>query len=570
KGNLLGGSRRLAADYHAVPDWLPLAGLTDIDAIATTAEALLEAEVFTSATAYDALHRATSLTAPDASEIRPTYNEAGLLEKVEARVRGAAAWTTFVDDIEYDAKGQREKIVHGNGTRTTYTYDPATFRLVRLKTVRDSDGAVLQNLAYAYDPVGNITEIKDSAQQTVFFDNAVVSASTRYVVDALYRLTQATGREHAGGMADVQRDQNDVPLKNLPHANDTSALRTYVEQYVYDAVGNLLTMSHQAGVGSWTRRYEIAATSNRLLSTSLPGDGLAAPYSATYAYDAHGSMTSMPHLPSMGWDHNDQMQQVGLGGGGTAYSTYDAAGQRVRKVWEHSGLVEERIYLGGWEVYRKRDLLGNLLLERETLHGMDGARRILLVETKTVDVDAVGVFTPVPRTRFQLDNHLGSASLEVNESGLVIGYEEYHPYGTTAYASGRSGAEVSGKRYRYTGKERDEETGLYYHGARHMAPWLGRWTSADPIGVEGGLNLFEYAACDPVRLKDPSGHKPLAKDNQNVERLRKQGLSDKRIQELLDQNPSAPRRGVGSGGSGGPGHPPKPRIAPSPPSPPPA
>ncbi|MEO7596089.1 MAG: hypothetical protein ABI134_33075, partial [Byssovorax sp.] len=41
KGNLLGGSRRLAADYHAVPDWLPLAGLTDIDAIATTAEALL-------------------------------------------------------------------------------------------------------------------------------------------------------------------------------------------------------------------------------------------------------------------------------------------------------------------------------------------------------------------------------------------------------------------------------------------------------------------------------------------------------------------------------------------------
>ena len=265
KGNLLHGTRRLATDYHSVPDWSALTGLADVAAIAAVAEALLDAEVFSSATAYDALNRPRSMTAPDSSEIRPTYNEAGLLEKVEARVRGAATWTTFVDDIDYDAKGQREKIVHGNGTRTTYSYDPETFRLVRLKTVRDSDDAVLQNLAYAYDPVGNITEIKDSAQQTVFFDNDVVSPSTRYVYDALYRLIEASGREHAGGMADVQRDQNDVPLMNLPHANDTSALRNYVEQYVYDDVGNIVTMSHAAGVGSWTRRYEVAPTSNRLL-----------------------------------------------------------------------------------------------------------------------------------------------------------------------------------------------------------------------------------------------------------------------------------------------------------------
>jgi RHS repeat-associated protein len=189
-----------------------------------------------------------------------------------------------------------------------------------------------------------------------------------------------------------------------------------------------------------------------------------------------------------------------------AHSAYGSAGQRVRKVWEHSGLVEERIYLGGWEVYRKRDSRGFLLLERETLHGMDAARRVVLVETKTVDVDAVGVFTPVPRTRFQLDNHLGSASLEVDESGLVIGYEEYHPYGTTAYASRRSGVEVSGKRYRYTGKERDEETGLYYHGARHLAPWLGRWTSADPI-LRPASN-YSYAANSPIIKNDPDGRDP--------------------------------------------------------------
>jgi len=265
-------------------------------------------------------------------------------------------------------------------------------------------------------------------------------------------------------------------------------------------------MRHTAGAVDWTRWYETAATSNRLLSTSaLTDNGPATSYSAKYTYDEHGSMTSMPHLPGMAWDHNDQMRQVDLGGGGTAYYTYDAAGQRVRKVWEHSGLVEERTYLGGWEVYRKRDSLGNLLVERETLHGMDGARRVVLVEIKTVDVDAGGAFTVVSRFRFQLDNHLGSASLEVDEAGLVIGYEEYHPYGTTAYASGRSGVEVSGKRYRYTGKERDEETGLYYHGARYLAPWLGRWTSADPAGMVDGPDLYAYVEGNPVQLSDPTG-----------------------------------------------------------------
>ncbi|WP_437310893.1 hypothetical protein [Sorangium sp. So ce388] len=105
KGNLLQASRRLRSDVHADADWSLLAALTDVAAIAAAAEPLLETESFATQTAYDALDRPTSVTAPDTSELKPTYNEAGLLERVEARVRGAAAWTTFVDDIDYDAKG---------------------------------------------------------------------------------------------------------------------------------------------------------------------------------------------------------------------------------------------------------------------------------------------------------------------------------------------------------------------------------------------------------------------------------------------------------------------------------
>jgi RHS repeat-associated protein len=84
-------------------------------------------------------------------------------------------------------------------------------------------------------------------------------------------------------------------------------------------------------------------------------------------------------------------------------------------------------------------------------------------------------------------------------------YEEYHPYGSTAYRASKSGVEVSARRYRYTGKERDEETGLYYYGARYYAAWLGRWTSADPLGLQAGLNLYLYCRAGPVTYLDPDG-----------------------------------------------------------------
>ena len=61
------------------------------------------------------------------------------------------------------------------------------------------------------------------------------------------------------------------------------------------------------------------------------------------------------------------------------------------------------------------------------------------------------------------------------------------------------------KRYRYTGKERDEESGLYYHVARYYAPWLGRWLSCDPADVTAGIDLYTYTVNNPLRLVDPSG-----------------------------------------------------------------
>src|SRR6185436_10639114 len=105
--------------------------------------------------------------------------------------------------------------------------------------------------------------------------------------------------------------------------------------------------------------------------------------------------------------------------------------------------------------------------------------------------------------RYILSNHHGSSTIEVNENADIISYEEYHPYGTTAYRSGRNAAEVKLKRYRYTGMERDEESGLSYHTARYYAPWLGRWASCDPTGLRDGVNAWAYVSGNPMRFTDP-------------------------------------------------------------------
>ena len=166
---------------------------------------------------------------------------------------------------------------------------------------------------------------------------------------------------------------------HLPQPGDGQAMRSYTEQYDYDAVGNFLQLIHQAANGNWTRAYaydepsliEPGKNSNRLSSTTRRRQSLPRPT----PHDAHGNMTAMPHLTLMQWDFKDQLsatsrQVVNDGTPETTYYVYDAGGQRVRKVTERQNGTRknERIYLGGFEVYREYDGNGSsATLERETL-----------------------------------------------------------------------------------------------------------------------------------------------------------------------------------------------------------
>lgn len=587
KGNVLRATRRLTAGlrYRASLDWaavdansaaLPPLVTTPFDtaALAAALVPVLEADGYASINSYDALNRVTGAISPHTPVMAPStvrfgFNEANLLERVDVRLRGASAagqpvWTNFVANIDYDAKGQRQRIDYGNGVATIYEHDPLTFRLVRMVTRRDAlqfpgdapqpaqpgwPGAGVQDLSYSYDPVGNIAHVGDAAQQAVYFANRRVDPASDYVYDALYRLVEASGREHLGqGGEPTPYTHDDAQRMRLPQPGDGAAMGTYRERYSYDPVGNFLEMRHRGTAPAhpgWTRTYGYAEpsliengaggaplkTGNRLSGTATGGGAIADAYA--YAYDGHGNMVRMPHLggvaENMHWDESDRLRRVDLGGGGTAYNVYDARGQRIRKVWEKSAtLVEERIYLGGFEIFRRRQ--GANLLERETLHVMDDTRRIAVVETRTAD--SAGTDTaPAQMIRYQFGNHLGSASLELDAAAQIVSYEEFTPFGSTSYHAVRSQTETP-KRYRFTGKERDEESGFYYHGARYYAPWLGRWVSCDPIGLSGGDNLLGYAECNPVILTDPSGHAPKKyEDQRGKDTAAKKAEMDKNLGE---------------------------------------
>jgi RHS repeat-associated protein len=515
KGNLLTQKRQLAEDYQNVVDYTAISTTTNPVTALSTAETndlVHDDETFTHTFEYDALDRPTSATNPDDTEVLPTYNDAGLLETVTGKVRGSATTTTFVSSIDYDEKGRRKSITYdeGDGTSTfattAYTYDAHSYRLTSFKTTRDSDTKLLQHVKYVYDAVGNIVATEDLQDEDVYFTTSPSpDGDADYTYDAVYRLIEATGREHEGivGAQDDQESPHD--FKDIKHANNPNGFREYTQTYSYDKVGNVSTFKHApVGAAAWTRTYTYATGSDQLTKTKVNSDP-----DKTFTHDAHGNITDIAHLDAVNWDYADQMSHVEISTDQDVYFNYDSSGRRVRKVWvTNSGnLRRERIYLGGFEVWRRYDKVGgNWVLddERETVHISDDARRICMVETLTWESGAApGTITP--RYRFQLDNHLGTACVETDETGAVISLEEYHPYGTSSYRSWKTGAEVSAKRYRYTGKERDEETGLYYHGARYYAPWLGRWMSADPAGTVDGTNLFAYVRGSPVVMSDPSG-----------------------------------------------------------------
>ena len=124
----------------------------------------------------------------------------------------------------------------------------------------------------------------------------------------------------------------------------------------------------------------------------------------------------------------------------------------------------------------------------------ESGNRVALVRTGEPPPDDGG-----PPVRYQLADHLGSATVEVGDDGKWVNREEFFSYGETSFGS------FARKRYRHAGKERDEESGLHYYGARYYASHLARWTSIDPGGPADGLNRLLFCRQNPLVLVDSDG-----------------------------------------------------------------
>jgi RHS repeat-associated protein len=500
-GNLLEKSRRVLATqvllselpgpagdwanafYQA--DWQPAPAQT----LAQHAGPLLDPTAYTVSTVYDALTRPTAITAPlDADGARktlhPAYSRAGALTALD--LDGAS----YVQQILYNARGQRVLAVLGSATMIRYVHDPQTFRLARLRSepvpataATQSPLPAIQDYGYAYDLAGNLLALADRTPGSGIAPTPD-SLDRAFTYDPLYRLTSATGRE-----CDVSPPR---PWAADPRCTDLTKVRAYAESYTYDDAGSLVQLAHQAAAGGFTRAYLVQAASNQLTGMKTGQT------TYQYAYDACGNVLTEATNRLFEWNHASQLatfRNQTPSSEPTVYAQYryDAAGQRVIKiVRKHGGQLTVTIYIGGlFERLVLTSATGSS--DHDTIHVLDAAKRVATAHAgPPVPGDAS------PAVAYHLADHLGSSTIVLDGSGALFNREEYAPYGETTFGS------YARKRYRHAAKERDEESGLYYYGARYYAPWLSRWTSADPL-PKPARSAYLYAGNNPLSMVDPRG-----------------------------------------------------------------
>ncbi|HGA2320963.1 TPA: RHS repeat protein, partial [Pseudomonas putida] len=147
-----------------------------------------------------------TVTCADATgNVLLTQDAADHQQRVTYGVNGqlACSWLTVKDSAEqpvvttlaHSAAGQKLSETHGNGVTCTYQYEPRTQRMANIRVERAS--GLLQDLRYRYDPVGNVLNARDEAQQTRIWRNQRVEPESLYGYDSLYQLVSASGREMA-------------------------------------------------------------------------------------------------------------------------------------------------------------------------------------------------------------------------------------------------------------------------------------------------------------------------------------------------------------------------------------
>ncbi|MEZ5044489.1 MAG: SpvB/TcaC N-terminal domain-containing protein [Saprospiraceae bacterium] len=255
---------------------------------------------------YDGWGRIQKMVYPDGEAVDYQYNRAGQLQGMKGEKLGVAY--AYVDQIGYDKFGEKVFLKYGNGTRTSFAYEPERRRLSEIKASTRSGKQLMDN-EYEYDPMNNILAIQSKSTAGIIGGNA----SHQYAYDRLYRLQKANGQwkgiqEEATYSLDMQYDN----LYNI------------IQQTQQHSTGNL---SNSPQDFSKTYLYEQGSA----YAPTKVGE-------ANYTFDANGNVTYIKDEKSTQqfiWDEENRLSGISDDGYISLY-TYDAGGDRVIK--SHGGI----------------------------------------------------------------------------------------------------------------------------------------------------------------------------------------------------------------------------------------
>ena len=437
---------------------------------------------------YDQLNRLTVKSYPDTTTVNYTYDNDSRLTQVSdptgtyqftfdnmGRFTGTTtsyAFLTgrnFTTGYGYDAASNRTSFTDPESGSTAYVYDT----LNRLQTLTPPAAISGGSFGFGYDALSRRTSL--TRPNTV---------NTSYSYDNLSRLLSVT---HAKGGTTL--DGATYTVDNAGNRNSKADLYAGVTtNYGYDNIYELLSATQGA---STTESYTYDPAGNRL--SNLSGSGwsnntsneLTSRPGVTYTYDSNGNtLTSVTgsNTTSYTWDFENRLSSVTLpGSGGTVSFAYDPFGRRIKKVSS-----------SGTSIYAYD---GDNLVEETNATGGVVARY-----SQGLNIDEPLAMLRSSATSYYQADGLGSVTALSNGAGAVAQNYTYDSFGNIIATTGSL---VNS--FRYTGREWDSETSLYYYRARYYDPQAGRFLGEDPIRFDGGQNFYAYVRNNPILYLDPSG-----------------------------------------------------------------
>jgi RHS repeat-associated protein len=512
---------------------------------------------------YDSWNRLLEMTYPDGEKVNYSYNTGGLLTAV------ASSANTYVSNILYDKFEQRTNLTYGNGAVTTYQYNPANRQLNNLSVVSNNNtimnnayhydkvsnvtkiintGASADNMGgaithnYGYDKLYRLTSAdgqfrgvtgkKADYVLTMRYDNMhnitykkqeVVQQGIKFdgVMNAGYELNYAINANNSQQIANIadasyRADRGTAGTYQLGEQSGDE-VTTKAEDYGYDANGNLIyvlkgTRKADSTLQVTGTRRLLWDEENRLLALSDNG------YVSNYWYDAAGERVVKQSGGTQG------IQVNGVLSAARTETTKFTAYISPYLVVSNGGNYTKHIYMGSQRISSKLSNSGifaespvkDTLQSKYQLQTSKIKERFDTLGVKYSGVaQASGLASTPPLggwganpsgaggSYFYHSDHLGSSSLITDGTGHTVQHIEYIPFGETFIEERNSTWNTP---YKFNAKELDEETGLYYYGARYYDPRTSVWLSVDPLAEKNvGSTPYAYCANNPIRYIDPTG-----------------------------------------------------------------